>query len=783
MFFCRINDNFRCLSVAFLLLFFSLFSNSFAQTKYTISGKIKDAQSGETLIGATIRIVDLAGYGTSSNSYGFYSLSAKPGNYLIQVSYTGYQTVFPAVNLRKDTILNIDLLAGAQLDEVVVKGQSKNEQVTNPQMGVEKISMAGIKNVPVLFGEKDVLKTLQLLPGIKSAGEGNSGFYVRGGSADQNLILLDEANVYNASHLLGFFSTFNSDAIKDVSVYKGGMPAQYGGRLASVVDIKMNDGNRKRYTAEGGIGLISSRLKIEGPFFKDKGSFMISGRRTYADLFLIFSKDTTIKGSSLFFYDLNAKANYRINDKNTIYLSGYLGRDVLGLRDAFNLNWGNKTGTLRWNHLFNSKLFSNTSFIYSDYNYQIRLTDNQNDLNVLSAIRDLNLKQDYQYFIGNGHSLRFGVNANHHTIQPGKITASQTSAFNAKTIEDRFGLELDAYISDEWQATNRLSLVYGLRLSSFSLMGAGTFNTYNSAGQVNSSKTYKSGEVVQSYQNLEPRFSASYLVGENTSIKASYNRNTQNLHLLSNSTSSLPTDLWVMSSNNIKPEISNQVALGYYRNFKDALYEFSSEIYYKGMQRQIDYKNAAQLRANENVESELLFGEGRAYGIEWFIKKKYGKINGWVGYTLSRTERRFDEINNGKYFVSKQDRTHDVSAVAIYKLSNRWTLSGTFVYSTGNAITFPSGKYQIDGQTTFYYTERNGYRMPDYHRFDFGATLEGKPDRKFQSSWTFGLYNAYNRHNAYVIEFKDNPADVSRTQAVQTALFGVIPSVTWNFKF
>lgn len=763
-------------------LSFSL-NTTFAQSKYTINGKIKDSQSGETLIGATVKIVGLVGYGTSTNSYGFYSISLKPGIYLVQISYTGYQTIMPSINILRDTVINVELLPGTQLDEVVVKAQSKNEKVTNPQMGVEKISMAGIKNVPVLFGEKDVLKTLQLLPGIKSAGEGNSGFYVRGGAADQNLILLDEANVYNASHLLGFFSTFNSDAIKDVSVYKGGMPAQYGGRLASVVDIKMNDGNLKKYTAEGGIGLISSRLKLEGPIFKDRGSFMISGRRTYADIFLGFSKDSTLKGSSLFFYDLNVKSNYKINDKNTIYLSGYLGRDVLGLRETFNLNWGNKTATFRWNHLFNSKLFVNTSIIYSDYNYQIRLSDDKNDLNVLSSIRDFNLKQDYQYFAGNGHSLRFGLNANHHTIEPGKISVSQTSSFNPKTIEKRYGLELDSYISDEWLINNRLSVIYGIRLSSFLLFGPGTFNTFNKAGQVSSSQTYQSGDLVKSYFNLEPRFSASYLIGENSSIKGSYNRNTQNLHLLSNSTSSLPTDLWVMSSNNIKPEVASQVALGYYQNFKDALYEFSSEIYYKGMQNQIDYKNAAQLRANENVESELLFGKGQAYGIEWFIKKKYGDFNGWIGYTLSRTERKFDDINDGNSFPSKQDRTHDLSAVAIYKLNNRWTFSSTFVFSTGNAITFPSGKYRVNEQTNFYYTERNGYRMPNYHRLDLGATLEGKAGKRFYSSWTFGFYNAYNRHNAYVIEFKDNPNDPSRTQAVQTALFGIIPSVTWNFKF
>lgn len=746
----------------------------------TVSGIIKDDQTGETLIGASVRA---NGNGTSTNSYGFYSLPLAPGKQQIRITYIGYKTYVADINLRKDTTLNFDLVPNSQISEVLITGRSSPGQIANPQMGVEKLTMANIKNVPVLLGEKDVLKTIQLLPGIKSAGEGNSGFYVRGGSADQNLILLDEANVYNASHLLGFFSTFNSDAIKEVNVYKGGMPAQFGGRLASVVDIKMNDGNRKAYTAEGGIGLIASRLKAEGPIDNGKGSFMLSGRRTYADLFLGLANDTTLRGSSLYFYDLNAKANYRLNDKNTIYLSGYLGRDVLGLEETFNLDWGNKTATLRWNHLFSRRLFSNTTAIYSDYIYQIRLDNNRNDITVVSTIRDINLKQDYQYFAGGGHSLRFGINANHHTIEPGRIGASQTSEINPRTIEERYGLELDAYVSDEWTASNRLNLSYGIRLSSFSLFGKGTFNSYDPSGEVTSSRTYGAGEIVKQYFNIEPRISASYLIGGNASLKASFNRNTQNLHLLSNSTSTLPTDLWVMSSNNIQPEIANQAAVGFYKNFKENLYEFSAEVYYKNMQNQIDYKNAAQLRANENVEAELLYGDGRAYGIELFVKKRYGNFNGWVGYTLSRTERSFDGISAGAYFPAKQDRTHDVSAVAIYNLSKRITLSGTFVYSTGNAITFPSGKYRINDQTTFYYSERNGYRMPAYHRLDIGATLNNKPGKKFQSGWTFGVYNAYNRHNAYVIEFQDNPQDVSRTQSVQTALFGIIPSITWNFKF
>jgi len=776
------NFSFKILPFLIFICFLFQAISIHAQEKFTISGTVKDSRSGETLIGASVRLLEAA-RGTSSNSYGFFSISAVSGEYTLQVSYIGYQPSIQKISLNQNFSLTIELKDDNLLQEVVISSKAANEKITTPQMGLEKLNMESVKSIPVLLGEKDILKTIQLLPGIKSAGEGNSGFYVRGGSADHNLILLDEANVYNASHLLGFFSTFNSDAIKDVAVFKGGMPAQYGGRLASVLDITMNDGNRKNFAAEGGIGLISSRLKVEGPLKKEKGSFMVSGRRTYADLFLKLSSDTALNNTALYFYDLNAKANYRLNDKNTIYLSGYFGMDKLGLNNSFYFNWGNTTATLRWNHLFNSRLFSNTSLIYSDYNYVIDNQDEGSDFRVTSIIRDWNLKQDYQYFAGNGHTLRFGINVNHHKIKPGDISSSQASEINSKTISTRKGMEMAAYLSDEWRASNKLSFNYGLRLNAFALFGPGTFNTYNEAGNITNSKTYGSLDIVKAYAYLEPRLAANLQFSSSASVKASLTRNTQSLHLLSNSTASLPTDLWVMSSNNIRPQIADQAAVGFYKNLKKDSYELSAELYYKNMKNQIDYKNAADLRANENVEAELLFGKGRAYGIELFFKKKYGRLNGWIGYTLSRTERSFAAIDSGNYFPAKQDRTHDLSLVGIYKLSKRWTFSSTFVYNTGNAVTFPSGKYQLDGRTEYYYSERNGYRMPDYHRLDFAATLEAKPGKKYQSSWTFSLYNVYNRHNAYVIEFENDPQQPLRTQAVQTSLFGAIPSVTWNFKF
>lgn len=767
-----------------ILLLSITFQYSIAQTKRTISGNVTDAKTGETLIGASIKISGGSTASGLTNAYGFYSLIIPVGKYEVAVSFIGYKTTVRQVEVSaKDLRLNVALEEDNQLNEVVISAIKKNENVSSPQMGLQKLSVREINDVPVLLGERDVLKTLQLLPGIKSAGEGNSGFYVRGGATDQNLILLDEAPVYNASHLLGFFSTFNSDAIKDVSVYKGGMPAQYGGRLASVLDLKMNDGNRKEFTAEGGIGLISSRLKVEGPIVKDKGSFMVSARRTYMDLFFKLSPDSSINSNTLYFYDLNAKANYQLDDKNTLYISGYFGRDKLGLADTFGFNWGNATVTLRWNHLYSSKLFSNTSLIYSNYNYVIQNMMEDNNFKVNSSIKDFNLKQDFDYRLSNNHSLKFGLNVIHHTIAPGKLSADESSSVNPTTYENRKGLESAMYVSDEWTVNERFSLVYGLRLSNFSLLGPGNFKTYDEDGNTVSSKSYSSGALVKTYFNLEPRVSASYQLNPSSAIKAAYTRNVQNIHLMSNSTSTSPTDLYIMNSNNVKPEIADQVATGYFRNFNDDKYEFSAEIYYKWMQNQIEYRSGTDLRGNSNVEADLLYGDGRAYGIELFLKKRFGKFNGWIGYTYSRTERQFDAINEGKWFYAKQDRTHDISLVGIYKASNRWTFSSVFVYNTGNAVTYPSGKYEINGKTAFYYKEKNAYRTPAYHRLDVAATLEGKPGKKLQSSWSFGIYNVYNRQNAFSIDFKDNENDPSRTEVVRTTLFGIIPSVTWNFKF
>lgn len=757
--------------------------SAYAQTRVAVSGHVYDAASGETLVGVNVRAANSDDRPSATNTYGFFSMTLPIGQHELVFSRVGYQSQSVELVLNADSTLRIELTQGERIEEVVVSQASRRDNIENPQMGVANVSIQDIRRVPVLFGEQDVLKTLQLLPGVMSGGEGSTSFFVRGGTGDQNLVLLDEAIVYNASHLFGFFSTFNSDAIKDVNLYKGSAPAQYGGRLSSVLDISMLDGNNKRFGMEGGIGLIASRLNVQGPIVKDNGSFIVSGRRTYADMFLKLSKDPDINQTRMFFYDLNVKANYRFDERNALYVSGYFGKDLLGYSDLFDFDWGNATATLRWNHLFSNRLFSNTTLVYSDFNYHVTIGGDSFNFRIASNIRNANFKQDFQFVANGTNTFRFGVNGLFQRVSPSEIAAEESSRINSLQLERRHGLDAAGYVSHEWRPLERLNLTYGLRLNSFLLFGPGTFHTYDTDGDIVSSKSFGRAELAQRYLNLEPRMSLSYELAGNNSVKASYSRNTQNLHQLSNSTSTLPTDAWVMSSNNIKPQIADQVAVGFYQNLDNDRYEVSVETYYKDMRNQIDYRDAADLQANEFIESELLYGIGRAYGLELYARKRSGRLSGWLSYTLSRSERQFDGIDGGRWFAARQDRTHDLSAVATYHLSPRWSLSSTFVYSTGNAVTFPSGRYQIDGQSLWYYTERNGYRMPDYHRLDIGATLDGNPNNKFKSSWTFGIYNVYNRKNAYIIDFRESEANPNLTETYRIALFGIIPSVTWNFKF
>lgn len=788
-------------SVFYISFYISMFQKSFvklivslitvlqvsllqAQPLLSINGTVKDAGSGEVLIGASMFLLENPQKITLTNAYGFFSISVIPGKYQLVTLFAGYRSDTVSIQLSSNKTVVIKLQPiGKELTEVVVSSSRKNDQVTKPLMGVQKLTVKEMNNVPVIFGERDVLKTIQLLPGVKSAGEGNSGFYVRGGGADQNLILLDEATVYNASHVLGFFSSFNSDAIKDLTLYKGAMPAEYGGRLASVVDVKMIDGNNQTFHASGGVGLIASRLNLEGPLVKDKGSFILSGRRTYADVFLGLSRDSSIRDNSLYFYDFNAKANYTLNSKNRLFLSGYFGRDKLGFGKTFGIDYGNSTGTLRWNHIFNGRLFLNNSLIYSNYNYNIEIKSGVNNIIIKSKIEDLALKTDFQYFINNDNKINFGTQITRHLLSPGIVDASANSSFNSQALPVKKALEAAAYFNHEYAPNAKLRLNYGIRLTSFSLLGPGNFSTYDSASNIIQTTVATGSGAVKTYLNPEPRFSASWLLSPVSSVKASYTRNVQNLHLLSNSAAINPTDIWIPSSLQVKPEIADQVAIGYYKNDLGFQYEFFVEAYYKWMQNQVDYKNGAQLRANENVESQLLFGSGRAYGLEWFLKKKTGKLTGWVSYTLARTERSVAGINNGNWYPARQDQTHNIAIVGIYQTNSRWTISSNWVYNTGNAVTFPSGKYTLNGQTAYYYTERNGYRFPAYHRLDLAATLKNKPRKGREGSWTFSLYNVYGRENTYSIEFKDDPNNPGKTIAEQTALFKWVPSVTYNFKF
>ena len=763
-------------------LFFGLLAllqtqNLVAQSTFILNGNVKDLQTGESIIRAAIRIDELPSIGVLSNEYGFYAISLPEGKYTIRVNQLGYEKYVQKVQLDSNKSLQIFLNSVNTLKEVVVEAGRKNDNLSKAQMGTETLNMNAVSKLPVIFGEKDILKTLQLLPGVKSAGEGNSGFYVRGGAADQNLILLDEAPVYNASHLLGFFSTFNSDAIKDATLIKGNGPAQYGGRLSSVLDVKMKEGNNQALNVNGGLGLISSRLSVEGPIQKDKSSFILSGRRTYADIFLRASEE--FKDNILYFYDLNMKANYKIDEKNKIFISGYFGKDELGLGDAFGIDWGNKTGTFRWNRIVSNRLFLNSSIIYSDYNYNVKLKNGLTDFNVNSNIKDLNLKQDYTFYFNPKNTLRFGFNSILHKITPSTFSGT---VINSTPKKGRRGLENAVYISNNYKNSDQLSIDYGLRISAYSLMGGDPYNIYTNEA-LERSIELDQNSFGKTYVNPEPRITANFRSTDQVSFKAGYARNIQHLHLLSNSTASSPSDQWIGNSYNIKPEIADQLSLGYVQGWQNNRFELSAEVYYKNLQNQVDYKDGAEINTLADVESALLFGKGRAYGLELLWKKKEGILTGWVSYTLSKTERQINGINQNNWYNAKQDRTHDLSIVGVYTLNAHWSISSVFVYNTGDAVTYPTGKYSIQGQTLYQYASRNGNRMPDNHRMDLSVTYDKKSKKRTQSSWNFSLYNVYGRENAYQINFQDDPNDPSRTQIIQTSLFRWVPSITYQFKF
>jgi hypothetical protein len=767
---------------------------------YTISGRITDSKSGEDLTGATVLVIGTT-TGVATNSYGFYSLTLKKGTYKISFRYVGYNEIEKTVVLDKNTTINLDLVEKSKdLDEVIISAKAEEAKVENKQINVIKLDMQTVKRIPVVFGEIDVLKTVTMLPGVISAGEGNSGFSVRGGTQDQNLILLDEATVYNVSHLLGFFSVFNGDAIRDLDVYKGGIPPQYGGRLSSLIDIRMKEGNNKKFAGTGGVGLLSSRLTLEGPIVKNKASFIVSGRRSYADIFLPLSPLEDAKNSKLYFYDFNAKINYKLSDKDKLFISGYFGRDKFGLADIFGNSWGNKTATVRWNHLFSKKLFSNQTFIFSDFDYQFNVNLSEiNSIEFFQGIRDYSYKSDFAYYYSPRHKFNFGAVITHHTFNPGEIRPIGEKSILTEPIilDKRKALESAIYSEHEFKISTKFKVRYGIRYSIFNNLGSSkeyTFS-YDSAGAepiVNQVLTYKKNKFYNTYHGLEPRASANYSISKTDAVKASYNRTFQFLQQASNTASSLPTDQWIPANINIKPQISDQVALGYFKNF-DKGYETSVEVYYKYMQNQVDFRDNAVLFLNDKVYGELLTGHGWSYGSEFYIKKTKGKLKGFISYTLSKSMRQIKGINNYVAYPTNTDRRHNLTVSTNYDINKKWDVNVNFVLYTGNPVTYPQGRYVYDGKIIPFYGTRNSQRFPRYDRMDLGVNYypSMRKNGKVESTWNFSLYNVYGKRNPYIITTGTRKTKASDGSEVDTgipiteqvALFRWIPSITWNFKF
>lgn len=784
----------------FILIFFFISTDIFSQEKFTISGSITDKKSNETLLGVNI-IVESIRSGTSTNEYGFYSLSLPSGTYEIQISYIGYETITETIVLDKNFRQNFTLLPNTQmLSEVILTDRKNKAEIRKAEMSVNKLSIQEIKEMPVILGEVDIIKSILTLPGVTNAGEGQSGFNVRGGGADQNLILLDEATIYNSSHLFGLFSVFNPDAIKDLKLFKGGIPARYGGRLSSVLDIYQKEGNSKDFHMNGGIGLISSRLLAEGPIVKDKGSFLVAGRGSYAHLFLKLSNNP----NSAYFYDLNTKLSYKLNENNNVYISGYFGRDVFSLNDSFVNTYGNAVFNFRWNHLFSNKLFSNMSMIYSDYYYGLKL--DIIGFNWDSGIKNYNFKYDFKHYLSDKLKLTYGLNAIYYDFNPGKIEPSNNSSgINERQLAKKYAFESALYFDVEQQLSDKVSVSYGIRYSSFLRLGNETINVYenNQAVLFNQNfqiyekatpigtKTYGKNEVIASFDNFEPRLGISYVLNDNQSVKVSYNRMTQYLHLISNTQSPTPLDVWAPSDDFLQPQLLDQVALGYFRNFKDDLFSLETEVFYKKIKNRVDYIDGANLIANEAIEQVLLNGRARAYGLEVMFRKNQGKFSGWLSYTLSRTEQQTSGrtpletgINNGKWYKTGFDKLNDLSLVGNYKLNEKWRFGANFSLQTGQPVTFPNGQYEYEGITVPNYSTRNENNLPTYHHLDISATLTPSKNkgRKWQSEWVFGFYNVYNRKNAASISFRQN-SDTGGNEALRLSIFGIVPSATYNIKF
>lgn len=786
---------------SFLYLFFILYSFlAQAQDSSTLSGTITDLETNETLIGATVYVNETAS-GTASNEYGFYSITLPKGKYTIRIDYIGYKSENLNVVIKDNQRLNIALPPDSEkLDDLIITQNTKKIAIRKPEMSVNQLNANEIKKMPVVLGESDILKSLLQLPGVTNAGEGASGFNVRGGSAGQNLILLDEATVFNSSHLFGFFSVFNSDAIKDLKLYKGGIPARYGGRASSVLEIHQKNGNSNNFQATGGIGLISSRLLVEGPIVKEKASFLVAGRSSYAHLFL----KLTDNKSAAYFYDLNTKLSYKINDNNNLYLSGYFGRDVFKFDQMLNNRFGNTMINLRWNHIFNEQIFTNTSVIYSDYYYGL-------DLDLVgfkwdSGIKNFNLKYDFTHFASENIKLKYGLNAIYYNFNPGKVYPTKSdSPINSKELEQKNAFEPSLYLEAEQYLSEKISINYGLRYTSFYRLGAETINQYlydqpvsynpdlelYQKGQIIGTKKYTSGETIQDFHNFEPRLAVSFAFTPEQSIKTSYNRMVQYVHLISNTSAPTPLDIWTPSGPYLQPEIVDQFALGYFKNFNEGKYSLETEVFYKKGKNKVDYIDGAELVANDAIETTLLNGKSRAYGAEFLIRKNSGKLTGWIAYTLSKSEqktpgRNFIEkgINNGNWYRSTYDKLHDLSITASYELNDKWIFSSSLSIQSGRPITYPNAQYDYLGLRVPSFGDRNSNNLPAFHHLDISAIYNPTPSstKRWQGEWVFGIYNLYNRKNAASISFRESEY-IGQNESVKMSIFGIVPSVTYNFKF
>ena len=775
-----------------------------AQEKFTISGYINDGSTGEALIGSTIYVEELTA-GVQTNVYGFYSLTLPIGNYTLEYRYIGYISQKKKINLAKDEQLNIELSSeDVHLEEIIIKGTPEDKNVTSTEMGTVELDIKTIRKVPAFLGEVDVIKSIQLLPGVSSVGEGASGFNVRGGSVGQNLVLLDEAPVYNSSHLLGFFSVFNPDAVKDVKLYKGSIPARYGGRIASILDIRMKDGNAKKFGVQGGVGTIFSRLAVEGPTIKDKGSFILAGRRSYIDVLARPFTDVLNDGAVLNFYDLTFKTNYKFNQNNTVFLSGYLGRDKFLFDKNQGFSWGNKTATIRWNHLFGDRLFSNFTTFFSDYDYSLAFGETDFDkFEWNSRIRTINFKPEFTYFINSSNELIFGGEMIYYKFNPANAVGVSNGVSADVSLEKKYGLESAIFIGNKTKFNEAISAQYGLRISNFQYLGPGNVYEWETTEPgkrkelVSASRADKY-ESIASYTNFEPRVSVKVQTGSKTSIKASYNRMSQYIHLISNTTASNPLDVWRPSTNNIEPQIGDQYAIGIFKNFGPANdYEVSIEGYYRDTKNQIEYIDGADILINEFLEADLLSGAGRAMGLEFYIKKNTGKLNGWISYTLGKSELKVNGINNFEWYPARFDQRHNLKIVGYYELSPRWTLSANFTFLSGTPTTFPTDRFTQQDYLIPYnaFDSRNNVRIPNFHRLDVSATLHGKKYkkngklRKNSDYWVFGFYNVYARKNPFSIYFSQGTerpvtGQPIETFATQVSIIGtIIPAISYNFNF